>query len=649
MVEGLEPRENPNVVPSPVIDELKGTSRPTIKRKTNVRGVLSESFKYRHNLNLYRVKKHQKHGHPILPKDVNQAQSNADFQPNVQHIVISDDDEKDMNKGEMDELNEETDVPLDQNEVEMSCTPKPNAVNHYMYSSNSTTNTSNATNNAVHNDILNVVNNSVTGITNSGGGTRLVKKEITKLGRLELLGNIENYVHVNFSNYRQFYDRVGPIRLTSPLSEGLKSNHVDISLWNDPGTQLISQNSSKRKVYNIYWLPKIFSNIALRAAIKLVEDCNIRDGRSIKREIECHLYMYQRFQAFSRSKNSSSLILQDDWPTVEILGYYLDKKDPGQSVLISRKLTGPDFFYIIRSENNSNFAKKITPIYEFNKLDWCITALNRIAQFASVGIRHNDIKPDNIVLDVYFDQGVKKVDVKVIDLGAASMENTKEFTGGTPWYESPEQKLLEYYTKKNRNNEMASKVTIDVSSDAWGAGLSIVEVLTGKRVVDYIKQPYGIGLLNFKGVPTGSNPFTDSNDENIGVNYLWWNVDEYWEVSPELWVREAKKVLGLTCTKCSPANGAESYGNTGELYENIQISQRTNFDMSTGREEFQEFYFCNICNSRFDGNVKENICKTVARYVFNSLVVIDPKRRKKVQEVSNQLRLFVTKAISYYL
>ncbi|AFZ79349.1 hypothetical protein BEWA_021970 [Theileria equi strain WA] len=407
------------------------------------------------------------------------------------------------------------------------------------------------------------------------------------------LPDSDPYVHLNFSNYRQFYDRVGPIRFQTPLSGGMKSPHVELRLWNDDNTRLISQNSSKRRVYNIYWLPKIFSNIALRAAIKFVEDYNIRDGRSIKREIECHLYMYQKLLSVSKANNKPSLIFNDDWPSVEVLGYFLDKKEPGQSTLVTRKLTGPDFFYIIRSENMNGFSSRITPIYEFNKLDWCITALNRIAQFGAIGIRHNDIKPDNIVLDVYFDTGVKKVDVKIIDLGAASMEFTREFTGGTPWYESPEQKLLEFYTKKHRGHARAQTVAISKSSDAWGAGLSIVEVLVGKRVVDYIKAPYGPGSLEFKGAPD-DDIFVYSTD--IKYDRLWWNKDEYWATPPQVWIQHAKRVLNLD--------------KTPDRY---------------------------------------SICHHAAKFVFDKLVVVDPNKRSPVKEVASSLRRFVTEAISQHL
>ncbi|UKK02042.1 hypothetical protein MACK_001396 [Theileria orientalis] len=692
MVHSLDDSDDLKFATAPGAETVDGGSRSLVKRRGSSRSTMSERLKYRNSLNICRLKKTSRylsqHEHfNNLTKDINQALNTL----NPDHYEDINKDVKEVSGA----LTDETDVPIDQNDIEMNYDIiDNNAVKPSVYPSCAVDTVSTVQNisglnisniqslndladkkneDAVNKNIMSEVNNEVKSdlinavnqtspVSSAGGGTRLVKKDITRLGKLELIENIENYVQVNFSNYRQFYDKVGPIRLNGPLAEGLKSNHVDISLWDDPSTQLISQNSSKRKVYNIYWIPKIFSNISLRAAIKFVEDSNVRDGRSIKREIECHLYMYQRFQAIFKSNNASSLILQDDWPTVEVLGYYLDKKDPGKSVLISRKLTGPDFFYIIRSENNSSFVKRITPIYEFNKLDWCITALNRISQFGSVGIRHNDIKPDNIVLDVYFDQGVKKVDVKIIDLGAASMEYTKEFTGGTPWYESPEQKLLEYYTKKNRNSEMARKVNIDISSDAWGAGLSIVEVLMGRRVVDYIKQPYGIGLLNFTGIPQYEQSSVSSPNLE---DYLWWNREEYWEINPEVWVHEAKKVLGLTCEHCAMVDSETmsykgnysddmeytdkvEYTNYSEAMENNYMDGSSYMD-NVDNKEFEDFYTCSVCNYRYNETIKENICKIVARYVFNSLIVVDPRKRKNVQEVANQLRSFVTQAISYYL
>eukprot|EP01069_Polyplicarium_translucidae_P011106 Polyplicarium_translucidae@DN3528_c0_g1_i2.p1 len=156
--------------------------------------------------------------------------------------------------------------------------------------------------------------------------------------------------------------------------------------------------------------------------------------------------------------------------------------------------------------------------YEFHKLHWSCLALRRVAQYAKLGIRHNDIKPDNIVLDFFESPNgtnETRLDVKIIDLGTASLQSARDFTGGTSWYESPEQKILEYHTKKHRNPEAARAVEIGLASDLWGAGLSISEV------VDALKAPHGPGPLEFLGTPG------------------------CWAVAPADWVACGRKALGL--------------------------------------------------------------------------------------------------------
>ncbi|KEP64029.1 UNVERIFIED_CONTAM: hypothetical protein HHA_235370 [Hammondia hammondi] len=320
--------------------------------------------------------------------------------------------------------------------------------------------------------------------------------------------------------YRRLYDPLGPVMFSFPPLQGAQHARAEIRLWPRDVDRVISQNSSKRKVHRAVWLSPVEPKIAFPVALKFVEDGNIRDGRSIKREIECHLYIYQRLGQLMAGKTYNRL--EDAWPCAEMFGYYLDKKNPGMSVLVTRKLSGPDFFDVIRTEHTSTFNARTALLYEQHKLQWCLLAMERIAQYGRLGIRHNDIKPDNIVLDFYAtpDSNERLLDVKLIDLGTASMQHAKDFTGGTSWYESPEQKVLEFHTKKQRNLEAAKQIDIGLPSDAWGAGLSITEVLMGRRVVDVMKPPLGPGPLDFRGA-------------------------EGWVVEPKDWVHCARQALGL--------------------------------------------------------------------------------------------------------
>ncbi|KAJ1607643.1 Ser/Thr protein kinase [Cryptosporidium canis] len=351
--------------------------------------------------------------------------------------------------------------------------------------------------------------------------------------------NICNITQISSRNlsliYERLYDRLGPVMFPVAPLKGIKHPRGELRLWPTNHDRVISQNSSKRKVHRSLWIPQngcepsyndSKTSEAISAypmALKFVEDGNARDGRSIKREIECHLYIYQRLSQLQQDQGYNHL--EDAWPCAELIGYYLDKKNPGNSVLVTRKLSGPDFFDIIRSEHSSSTSSiysRCQALYEYNKLQWCTLALTRIAQYSALGIRHNDIKPDNIVLDFYCNSTTKErhLDVKIIDLGTASMHSAKDFTGGTSWYESPEQKMLEYYTKKSRDLKSAKMVEIGLSSDSWGAGISIAEVLMGRRVVDSMKSPYGPGPLEFKG-------------------------KDGWLIDPHEWIEFAKMALGF--------------------------------------------------------------------------------------------------------
>eukprot|EP01054_Gregarina_sp_Poly1_P009449 Gregarina_sp_Poly_1__9448@NODE_592_length_7334_cov_17_757259_g457_i0_p1_GENE_NODE_592_length_7334_cov_17_757259_g457_i0NODE_592_length_7334_cov_17_757259_g457_i0_p1_ORF_typecomplete_len1140_score169_01Pkinase/PF00069_25/6_6e13Pkinase_Tyr/PF07714_17/0_00036Kdo/PF06293_14/4_7e03Kdo/PF06293_14/0_049_NODE_592_length_7334_cov_17_757259_g457_i01803599 len=429
----------------------------------------------------------------------------------------------------------------------------------------------------------------------------------------------------------RLYDPRGPVVFATPPLKGMRVHRGELKLWDNESERVVSQNSSNRRVHRAIWVPATEPTCPRPAAIKFVEDANPRDGRSLKREIECHIYVYQKLPSlfqleqelraaqvgnYSFTTNPEWSIcerMEDAWPSAELFGYHLDKKNPGKSVLLTRKLSGPDLFDVIRAEHNHNwhfhhpanqthahkcramYSHGVSPKkesffrtaagtgsassagsgssgisslhhndtcayyplnYEYHKLRWCALALKRIAQYASLSIRHNDVKPDNIVLDFYTTRtGHDCLDVKLIDLGTASMHNAKDFTGGTSWYESPEQKLLEYFMKKKKKADAAKRVDIDLPSDLWGAGISLAEVLVGKRVVDSLKQPHGPGSLEYMGFDawhtrgTGRSACEESGGLPVEAdckgsgghleNY------PYWAMDPGDWIVYAKKALAL--------------------------------------------------------------------------------------------------------
>lgn len=436
------------------------------------------------------------------------------------------------------------------------------------------------------------------------------EKDASPLG--VLFGCISPYLSgadMRMMPMRRLYDPRGPVVFPFAPLEGAELSRGEVRVWSNACERVISQNSSNRRVHRALWASSLEPDNPRPAAMKFVEDGNPRDGRSLKREIECHIYVYQKLPCLyqmeqelrscqmTRNYNflnstewSVAERIEDAWPSAELFGYHLDKKNPGNSVLLTRKLSGPDLFDVIRAEHNHNwhfhsgsvtttrcrsaYHRRASPSsglslsgglnmvmgsatsrsppnngsngcsyyplnYDYHKLRWCALALKRIAQYAALSIRHNDVKPDNIVLDFYQNKsGFDCIDVKLIDLGTASMHNAKDFTGGTSWYESPEQKLLEYFMKKKKKPEAAKRVQIDLASDLWGAGISLAEVLVGRRVVDTLKSPHGPGPLDYIG-PTNST--TNSLEQGDGHPSTY----PHWALDPADWITCAKKALSL--------------------------------------------------------------------------------------------------------
>lgn len=437
---------------------------------------------------------------------------------------------------------------------------------------------------------------------------------------------------------RRIYDPDGPIKFDFPPNGHIKTTRAELFPWPNESTRVLSVNSSKRRIHKACWVSKSCNGAVVPAAVKFVEDSNPRDGRSIRREIECHLFLYQRMSQLAGVQKHfmPSHMIQDAWPCSEMLGYYLDKKIPGASILITRKLSGPDFFDLIRAESESNAAWKTHAQYQLNKLEWCILALERIAVYGKVGIRHNDIKPDNIVLDIYENvKGEQCTDVKVIDLGTASMSFAKDFTGGTSWYESPEQKMREYYKKKKKEPTRGQHIDIDISSDAWGAGLSIAEVLSGRRAVDVMRPPAGPGQLEFLGPP--NDHFDGDNDTT----------------SKTIPCSPSDDSARMLCNyMASPNDSCSSDTSMQYLVED---------EISTFIHDGQE---CNelcrkswsMCPGKWVDLVKKSIglshdlnkhrfpiCAKAAVIVIDSLVKPNPRNRRNVSEVATILRSLLGK------
>ena len=456
---------------------------------------------------------------------------------------------------------------------------------------------------------------------------------------------------------------------------------------------IISQNSSNRRVHRYLWKAED-NEVAIPVAIKFVADQNNRDGRSVKREVECHMftqmklaYLFQeelklwqqQSSVYSFTRMNEWLkpkTIMDAWPSSELIAYHIDNHKPGNSILMTRKLSGPDFFDLIRCEHNHNYNnhnlsghchqqvnhdhliksnnKKIVkkakpksginifsdikplsclkssssslkytdceyypPYYNYYKLRWAAITLKRLMQFHSINIRHNDLKPDNIVCDFHHDDNDNTViDVKLIDLGTASFGFTTDFTGGTAWYESPEQKLIEFFGKKRKDMHSSKRVNIGLSSDIWGAGISLTEVLLGKRIVDASKTRKNIYPLEYLGCELNTiKPYNfalrsqilGKHTMNEDYYYDGGDLDSYpyWLQSPENWVLSSKQILfDINNKKASLAEIAAEW-----LFNSLVIpkaSSRVKIDVAMNViEQFAEEQYNRIRYSytSFDGSL----------------------------------------------
>jgi hypothetical protein len=401
------------------------------------------------------------------------------------------------------------------------------------------------------------------------------------------------------AHLNQFTERVISFN-ESPLN-GDWLQTKELRKWPVLKDAVISQNSSKRKVHRGLWYSQNHLNTVFPAAVKFVEDGNARDGRSIKREIECYLYMQQRLEKLKESEKKDMSV---SWPSAELFGYYLNVENPGQCVIITRKLSGPDLFNVIRQESCRYYQlSQLSPPtatlhafeYQLHKLHWCFLALKRVQHYAALGIRHNDVKPDNIVLDFFITpQGQQVLDVKIIDLGTASLHFSKEFTGGTSWYESPEQKCLEYFSKNKQDVNATHDISIDLSSDVWASGISITEILLGRRVVD-AAQSGGPPPLCYRGSQFG------------------------WEIEPSVWVQHVKDSLfNITCALSHVESSWITKTKKDNNMSNHLCQKETQSSPNTSFAYLTAAYF--------------PFCFQAAKEIFDSLVRPIPTDRKSIAD-----------------
>eukprot|EP00914_Ancora_sagittata_P027232 GHVO01053320.1.p1 GENE.GHVO01053320.1~~GHVO01053320.1.p1 ORF type:complete len:397 (+),score=64.35 GHVO01053320.1:40-1230(+) len=158
----------------------------------------------------------------------------------------------------------------------------------------------------------------------------------------------------------------------------------------------------------------------------------------------------------------------ESWPCAPLAASYLDGDQPGKGILVTKQLSGPDLSKLIKREVHPD-SPVACAMHQYTRLHLSYLSALRVRQLFDLNIRHNDIKPSNLLVHRYKDsERMPKLDVKLIDLGVSSFLNEQKSYGCTKLYISPELK-----------NHKKMGTAIDARSDLWALGLTLTEVLMG--------------------------------------------------------------------------------------------------------------------------------------------------------------------------
>ena len=155
-------------------------------------------------------------------------------------------------------------------------------------------------------------------------------------------------------------------------------------------------------------------------------------------------------------------------------------------------LLSNEIIYLIFKKNNTSLRqliqyKNINYLDNKDLIKWIIYQITKGLEFLHFNnIIHNDIKPDNILVD-------SKGKIFICDFGSATYKSKKSYEF-TAQYAPPE--FLNYIIKKEKQNNII-EYNRDHKSDMWSLGVIIVELFTQKN-----------------------NYFFDENEENLTEKYV---------------------------------------------------------------------------------------------------------------------------------
>jgi len=139
------------------------------------------------------------------------------------------------------------------------------------------------------------------------------------------------------------------------------------------------------------------------------------------------------------------------------------KLDDGSPYMVMEYLDGQSLASVVRTGQ---------AIAVETAVGWVLQACEAIAEAHAAGIVHRDLKPENLFLTNGEDG---KPTIKVLDFGVSKMRDAGRSLGqtaptemlGSPFYMAPEQ--------------MRCSRDVDVRADIWALGVTLYELLSGKR------------------------------------------------------------------------------------------------------------------------------------------------------------------------
>jgi len=152
-----------------------------------------------------------------------------------------------------------------------------------------------------------------------------------------------------------------------------------------------------------------------------------------------------------------------------------DKQGKVNIYVISELARGSDLFkYMKKAVQAEMFNEElIAQIFK--------QAMSGVAYMHGVGVVHNDLKPDNILVlkDFRQDQALELEQGMVVinDFGCATMSKDRQFICGDPRYQSPETWVsMDELMDENSTKDIQK---MPASADVWSMGVTLYELLSG--------------------------------------------------------------------------------------------------------------------------------------------------------------------------